>query len=132
MSTLSSIRPEAKEVVEVLSKKYRLGVMANQPTKTADKFKVAGIDGYFSQLGMSHDYGYHKPDPRLYAEILAETKAVAERSVMIDDNYERGLRTAKDLGFKIVWYLETGSRFWIPDAKADWIIGNLRDLLSIF
>lgn len=131
-SSLSSIRPEAKAILERLSSVYRLGIMANQPTRTRDKLKSAGILGLFSQTGMSADYNYHKPDVRLYEEILRETGASPERSVMVDDNYERGLHVAKRLGFRVVWFEEPNSRFRSPDMSPDWVIHNLNDLLDIF
>ncbi len=129
---LSKIRPEAKAVLEALAPRYKLGIMANQPSSTKEKLTAAGILHLFSQTGMSADYDYHKPDPRLYEEIMRETGARPERSVMIDDNYERGLRPAKKLGMRVAWYIEKNSRFLTEETQEDWVIHDLRDLLKIF
>jgi len=131
-SSLSRIRPEAGRVLAALARHYRLGIMANQPKSTKERLTAAGIVGLFSQSGMSHDYGFHKPDRRLYEAVLAETGARPSRSVMVDDNYERGLRTAKSLGLKTVWFTEGGAGLPVPDADPDWRISRFEELADIF
>jgi FMN phosphatase YigB (HAD superfamily) len=129
---LSPVRPEAGPVLERLATCYRLGIMANQPTRTKEKLLGAGILHHFSHAGMSEDYGFHKPDPQLFREVLHATGATAARSVMIDDNLERGLLPAKKLGFRIVWFVGDKTATAKDKMSADWIITELEDLDTIF
>lgn len=123
----SSLRPEAIEVTEQLSKKYKLGIMANQPEQTRRRLEEYGLLHHFHHTGMSGSYGFHKPDPRLFKEIFKEIGANPERSVMIDDNIERGLVPAKALGMKTIWYKrESGGSETHP--AADMIIESLTEL----
>lgn len=124
------IRSEAKEVLPSLSKKYKLGIMANQHTVVKDKLKTAGIFEYFHHTEVSHDHGLAKPNPELFKKIFKQTGSEPTRSVMIDDNIERGLIPAKKFGMVTVWYklLERS----VPDNAVDYTIASLKDLLKIF
>ncbi|PIU15757.1 hypothetical protein COT20_01405 [bacterium (Candidatus Gribaldobacteria) CG08_land_8_20_14_0_20_39_15] len=51
------IRPEAKEVIEKLSKRYFLGIIANQPSSIKDWLRQEGILGFLKVIGIAGDYG---------------------------------------------------------------------------
>lgn len=124
------IRPEAQEVAEQLSKKYQLGILANQPVKTREKLEQAGVLDWFTHKGMSGDYNLHKPDPKLFKAIFAETGANPRTSVMIDDNIERGLMPAKKFGMTTIWYKARERE--VPREAVDMTINALGDLLNFF
>lgn len=129
---LSPLRPEAGPVLERLATCYRLGIMANQPARTKEKLLGAGVLHHFSHVGMSEDYGFHKPDPRLFREVLRATGATAARSVMIDDNLERGLTPAKALGFHTVWFADDKAGTAAATPSAHRTIARLDELVTIF
>lgn len=119
-----------KEVIEELSKYYNLGIIANQPHEINDRLEKEGLLQYFKNVGLSAEKGLHKPDPLLFKQILEESGALAEKSVMIDDNIERGLAPARNLGMKTVLF-DWGYRAEYPE----WInfkIKKATDLLDIF
>jgi len=127
----SKPRPEAKHVLEKLSRNYKLGLIANQPIIVRDKLKKAGLLKYFSSTRVSDDYKLYKPDTLLFQKILKDAQADPKQSVMIDDNIERGLIPAKKLGMTTVW-LNTSNRKNIPKNAVDFEIKNLKELLKIF
>lgn len=125
----AEFRPDARHVVEELSKNYRLGIIANQPTAMVDRIKDEGLAGFFSDIGVSQEHGFHKPDKRLFDIIFKKTGADPMRSVMIDDNIERGLLPAHELGMMTCWYK------LFKREKPDWVdfeIRNLSALVQIF
>ncbi|MBI4086472.1 HAD family hydrolase [Candidatus Kaiserbacteria bacterium] len=128
--TLSSVPPETREVLEVLSREYKLGIIANQSIKARQKLTEAGIFSYFDFVGISNELNLSKPDPRIFKAAFEATGAAPEKSVMIDDNIERGLAPAKKLGMKVVWY-DLGTRKDSPDW-IDFKISRLDDLSRIF
>lgn len=128
---LSVVRPEAGEVLGRLSKYFNLGIMANQNVKAGHLLEEAGILNYFSHQKMSAHIGLEKPDPKFYIEILNDSGAKASESMLIDDNWYRGLLQAKQLGMGTVLY----KREIIPypkDAEPDKFISSLEELLPIF
>ncbi len=127
---VKNIRPEIKEVLPILSQKYKLGIIANQHAYIKTVLEQAGILQYFDHNEVSLDYGFKKPDPQLYQAVFNSTGADPKKSVMIDDNIERGLVQAKNFGMTTIWYKlpEYGDR---KSEAVDYTITNLKDLLNI-
>jgi len=125
------IMPNALEVVKELSKKYSLGIISNYSSAITSFLKEAGLADYFKILGISQDYSLYKPNPDFFKAVLKDAKAEFEESAMIDDNIERGLDVAKNLGMTTVFFNAT-SRQDIPKNIVDFTIYSLTDLLKIF
>ncbi len=125
------IMPHAVEVVKELSKKYSLGIISNYSSHIIDVLKEQRLADYFDVLGISDNYNLHKPNPEFFKAVLKDAKANFEESAMIDDNIERSLDIAKQLGMTTVFFNGT-NRQDIPKNIVDHIIYSLTDLLSIF
>lgn len=80
--TFSVIRSETLAVTEKFSKKYKLGIMGNQPAKSQEWLEQSGVLKYFSHIHMSHHYNLHKPDPDFYKTIIEEVGTAFEESVI--------------------------------------------------
>jgi HAD superfamily hydrolase (TIGR01549 family) len=129
-SERSPTMPDALVVVRELSKSYKLGIIANQPYETLERLKREGLSDYFENIGISAKKGFHKPDIKFFESILEEVGADPQKSVMIDDNIERGLFPAKKLGMKTVWF-DPGIKRSVP-IWVDYKIKNFKEILSIF
>lgn len=128
---LSAVRPEAKSILKTLSATYDLGIIANQASRITEKLISADILRYFSHQKMSAHHGLEKPDPEYFKAVLNDTKADPKRSVLVDDNWFRGLLPAQNLGMTTVLF----KRDCMPypeDANPDYAIQNLSELQSIF
>lgn len=128
---LSNIRPEARDMLAELSGHYNLGIMANQNEKAAGVLESAGILQYFSHQKMSGHIGLEKPDPEFYLEVLKDTGATPSESVLVDDNWYRGLLQAHKLGLHTILY----KRDIIPvpkDSNPNLTVTSLTELLSYF
>lgn len=129
--SLLKIRPDASEVIPVLSKKYKLAILANQNTQARSKLEEFGLLQYFQKSIVSRDINLSKPDPRFFEKIFEVTGADPKGSIMVDDNIERGLVTAKRLGMVTVWY-KNQERQDVPKGVVDHTITSLRQLLELF
>jgi HAD superfamily hydrolase (TIGR01509 family) len=128
---LSTIRPAAAEILNKLSQRYKLGIMANQSPKTTALLETAGLLPYLSHHKLSGEIGLEKPDPLFYKTILADAGADPHRSVLVDDNWYRGLVQARHLGMGTVLF----HREIIPapeSADPDFTITRLEELITIF
>jgi HAD superfamily hydrolase (TIGR01509 family) len=125
--TLVRVRPEAKDVLRNLSQHYYLGIAANQGFAVKDMLISAGLLQFFTHKRVSVEYGYEKPQREFFTTILTESKANALESAFVDDNIERGLLPAHDLGMATIWYRSpySGER---PSASIDLVIQSLREL----
>ena len=125
------IMPNALEVIKELSENYSLGIISNYSSAIKGVLKEAWLFNYFKVLGISQDYNLHKPDPEFFKAVLRDANANFKESAMIDDNIERGLDVAKNLGMTTVFFNAT-NRQDIPKQIVDHIIYSLTDLLNIF
>lgn len=123
------VRKEALRVCTALSKRYKLGIIANQPRSIRAVLQRAGLLDVFSHVGLSEELDLHKPDPRIFRRIMREAHTIPSRSAMIDDNYPRGLAPAKKLGMKTIWLRLSMTGKQHP---ADYKVSTLEGLLNIF
>lgn len=128
---ITSIRPEALPVVQKLSSRFHLGIIANQAPEVKEKLSGGGLLSYFQYAGISEEYNLFKPDPIFFQAVLRDARAKPEESAMIDDNIERSLATAKKLGMTTVFY-NLNQRKETPKNIIDFTIYSLKDLLKIF
>ena len=61
---------DVRPCLDVLAGRYRLGVIANQPSAVRDALHRDGLDAAFEVWGVSDDVGFAKPDPRLFEHAL--------------------------------------------------------------
>lgn len=125
----SPIKDNAHLVIEELSKKYKLGIIANQ--NVVIKQKLQDLLQFFTYGGVSDDHGLIKPDPKYFEAVFQLTGANPKLSIMIDDNIERSLVPAKKFGMTTVWF-KNYERDDIPLNVVDYTITELKDLLKIF
>jgi HAD superfamily hydrolase (TIGR01549 family) len=91
--------------LDALAGRYRLGVIANQPTSVRGAMERDGLTGYFDVWGVSDDLGLRKPDPKLFAHVLETAGVSPARSVMMGDRLDYDVRPAKKAGMRAVWVL---------------------------
>ncbi len=126
-----ALHGDVRPCLAALADRYRLGIIANQPSAVKDAIRRDGLDGYFEVWGVSDDVGLEKPDPGLFAHVLKEADVEPPRSVMIGDRLDYDVRPAKAAGMRAIWLL----RGEAPDdptpaqlAEADAAIGGLDEL----
>lgn len=126
-----ALEPDVKACLDVVAGRYRLGIIANQPSGVRDAMRRDGIDGYFEVWGVSDDVGLEKPDPRLFAHVLYIAGVAPPRSVMIGDRLDYDVRPARRAGMHAIWMLR-GEAPSEPTAdqlaEADAAIGGLDEL----
>jgi putative hydrolase of the HAD superfamily len=115
--------PDVRPALGELKRRYRLGVLANQPSAVRAALERDGIARYFDVWGVSEDLGLSKPDPRLYRQALDEGGSEPERTVMVGDRLDFDVRPAKRTGMRTVWLLRgeapdepTAEQLEEPDA----------------
>ena len=122
---------DVRPCLDALAGRYRLGVIANQPSAVRDALRRDELDGFFEVWGVSDDVGYSKPDPRLFSHALDAAGVMPGASVMVGDRLDYDVRPAKTSGMHAVWML----RGEAPDeptreqlAEADAAVRDLAEL----
>ena len=91
------VYPDAKEVLEVLSHSYKLGIISDTWPSIEQQLCAIGVRDYFSTSTYSCELGKFKPDEALYKDALRKCGCKAEETVFIDDSV-RNLEGAAKLG----------------------------------
>jgi putative hydrolase of the HAD superfamily len=108
----TALYPDVKPCLETLAGRYRLGIIANQPTSVRGAMERDGLTGFFEVWGVSDDLGLQKPDPKLFAQVLYMAGVSPARAVMVGDRLDYDVRPARSAGMRAIWVL----RGEAPDA----------------
>lgn len=125
-------QPDAAETLTELSKRYQLGIITNGPSEgQRNKLKVSGLESFFQldTIIVSGDYGYHKPDKRLFLAACDKLKVAPEESVYVGDIFARDVLGSASAGMKPVWIWTQGERKCSIEVLT---IHKLKDLLNYF
>ena len=111
--------PQARPLLERLSQRYNLGVIANQPPGTAERLAQYGLADYFAVCVSSGDAGVSKPDPAIFRLALDAADCAPADAVMIGDRLDNDVLPAKALGFATVRLLQGPARLQRPRTAAE-------------
>ena len=104
---------DAAETLEQLQKRYKLGLITNGPSDgQRNKLRASGLGRFFDPdtIVVSGDYGYKKPDPRLFLQACRNLDVRPEESVYVGDIYGRDVLGAHRAGMTPVWICTHGKR----------------------
>ena len=111
--------PQARALLERLSQRYNLGVIANQPPGTAERLASYGLAYYFAVCVSSGEAGVSKPDPAIFRLALTAADCAPADAVMIGDRLDNDIRPAKALGFAAVRILQGPGRLQHPRSATE-------------
>ncbi len=100
-----SLQADAREALEALHGRYRLGVLANQERWIRQTMARDGIDRHFQIWVISAEVGVDKPDPRIFERALSDAASPPERCAMVGDRLDNDIAAAKAQGMRTVWLL---------------------------
>jgi HAD superfamily hydrolase (TIGR01493 family) len=130
----SALEPDAVPCLERLAPRFRMGIIANQPSAVRAALERDGLIGFFETWAVSDDLGVQKPDPGLFALALETAGVEAGRAAMVGDRLDYDVRPAGHAGMRTVWLL----RGEAPDhptpeqlAEADATVPSLVELPEV-
>ena len=114
---LSPLIPGAAELVERLSARFHLGLIANQGSECRARLAALGLLDRFQVVAFSEEQGFSKPDPRLFLHALHESGAEAEQCLMVGDRLDNDHVPASSLGLATCWvrWPVRAAKGWQPD-----------------
>lgn len=113
---LDKAYPQAKPLLEKLSAKYQLGVIANQSLGSAERLERYGLLQYFTFILGSAEAGVAKPDPRIFQMALEKANCEPREAVMIGDRPDNDIYPAKRLGLKTIRIRQGTSYAQLPKS----------------
>lgn len=127
--------PESYMCLEQLSKKYKIGVIANQSLGTADRLEKHGVLKFIDLVIASAEEGVEKPDKRIFEIALSRAGCKPENAVMIGDRVDNDIIPAKKMGMKTIRVKQGMWKYWeacCEQEQADYEVDNLGEVLELF
>ncbi len=116
--------------LEVLSRKYRLGILSNFYGNLVPICETAGIARFFRAIVDSTREGLKKPDPEFFRLGLEKIGTAPGQAAMVGDNVDRDILPARALGMKTFWVMGERGRMATRVGIADHQLQRIGDLLS--
>lgn len=124
----TALMPGARELLRDLCTQYRLHIITNGFHEVQqEKLAYSGLGEHFDLVLSSEKAGARKPDPRIFAAALKQTKATANESLMIGDSIPADMEGARAAGWDHAHYAPQGS----ADVQATYVLRRLDDLRAI-
>ena len=131
---LEKLYPDTKMILDTLSKKYKLGVIANQVAGTKERLDNWNIGKYFDVVVASAEAGCAKPDLKIFNLALEQAGCKPNEAVMIGDRLDNDVVPAKQLGMKTVWVRQGFSKYQSvknDNEQPDYMIDTIGDIVDV-
>jgi putative hydrolase of the HAD superfamily len=100
-----NLLPYTIETLDYLKQHYALHIITNGFKEVQYiKMENCGIRSYFSEIIISEEVGFNKPDARIFEISLQRTGAKAEESVMIGDDLHVDVIGAGNAGMSAIYF----------------------------
>lgn len=105
----SRVYPGAHELLTTLAGRTRLAALSNNNSVHWERIgRDMGLGQYFSDSFLSHELGLVKPDPEVFAHVVAALGCPPERILFLDDNRLNieGARAAGMVAHRVAGFAE--------------------------
>ena len=129
------VYPEAEECLRELSKRYKIGIIANQNPGSRERLEKMGLLKYIDLVVASAEEGVAKPDLRIFRIALERAACKPGEAVMVGDRIDNDIIPAKKIGMKTVWIRQGFGKYYVPDPaaeKPDRTVNSLNELIDLF
>ena len=121
--------PQTLEILTQVKMRYRLAVVSDaQRAYGLPELRAVGLAGHFSSIIISGDYGYRKPDPRLFQAALTELQVRPEEALFVGNDRFRDVHGARQVGMKTILFCPRGNPGGPPETEPDYILHQYADL----
>jgi len=123
--------PDVKGVLDELRPSYRLGIVSDaQPCFALPEMKALGLDGYFDPVVISTDYGYRKPDRRLYEAALQKMNLAPAEALFVGNDMYHDIYGAQRFGLHTIYFDSNQGTKSHKDVAPDYIAHLFPDVLA--
>jgi HAD superfamily hydrolase (TIGR01549 family) len=114
------IDQETKTVLDVLRKKYKLGLVSNFaiPECVLELLRADQLDGLFDVIIVSAAVNKRKPSPEIFQTTLKDLNVSASEAVFVGDTVDADVEGPKSVGMKVVYIerrIQKASQKYAPD-----------------
>jgi putative hydrolase of the HAD superfamily len=121
--------PQTQEVLAQMKTRHLLAVVSDaQSAYGLSELRAVGLADYFSPVILSGDYGYRKPDARLFEAALTELRVRPDEAIFVGNDRFRDVLGARQVGMKTILFCPRGDAGGSHETEPDYILYNYADL----
>lgn len=123
--------PNTIRTLKLLSEKYKIGIIANQPLGTQERLNKMEIDKYISLVISSAEENVSKPNLRIFKLALDRAGCSPNNAIMVGDRLDNDIVPAKTVGMKTIWIKQGLGGLAIPKNEsetADLTVKNISEI----
>ena len=121
--------PGVKETLDILRGSHRLALVSDaQPCFARPEIRAVGLEGYFDPVVISAEYGFRKPDPRLFQAALEGLRLNTREVIFVGNDMHRDIFGASRLGIKTIFFASNQGTQSHPDTNPNYVITRLEQL----
>lgn len=120
--------------LELLSTKFKIGIIANQSLGTKERLEKNGILQYIDLVIASAEEGISKPDRKIFEIALQRSDCKPSQAVMIGDRIDNDIVPAKLLGMHTIWMKQGFGQYWNvqgENEKPDYVVSNINEICDV-
>jgi len=123
--------PDVKRVLDELRPTYRMAIVSDaQPCWALPEMKAVGLNGYFEPIIISANYGFRKPDTRLFGKALDTMKLISAEVICVGNDMYRDIYGASQLGIKTIFVDSNQGAKSHEDVIPDYFAHSVEDILN--
>lgn len=124
--------PRVFEALTWLKRSFRLGVVSDaQRCIVLPELKIFGIHDMFDAIVVSSDYGFRKPDGRLFLSCLKKLGVSPEEAVFVGNDTFRDIQGANSVGMGSVLVMTEYGNKDQGVAKPTFVVNSVAELPGI-
>ena len=124
-----SLYPEVRETLQWMSERYKLAAVSDGQSLWAwAELRKLELEHFFQSIIISGDYGFRKPDRRLYEAALEKLQVSVNEAVFVGNDVYRDISGAADLGMKTVFFHSNQGDLRDRRREPDYIIYHFGEL----
>ncbi len=118
-----------REVLDGLKDKYALAAVSDgQRLWAVPELRSVGLLEYFDPIVISSDYGYRKPDRRMYEHALNALNIAPSEALFIGNDIYRDVYGAQQAGMKCVFFKSNQGEHFREGVESDYLIRHFSEL----
>ncbi len=121
--------PQTQEILGQLKTRFRLAAVSDaQSAYGLPELRAAGLAEYFESVIISGDYGFRKPDLRMFQNALAALQVRPEQAIFVGNDRYRDVLGARQAGMKTILFCPSGATGGSPETEPDYLLYHYSDL----
>ena len=121
--------PEVLPILDELKEWFKLAVVTDAQSAWAlPEMRAVGLVSYFDPIIISGDYGYRKPDRRLFEAALSGLGMAPEEVVFVGNDMHHDVYGAQRVGLKTIFFSSNQGKKQMDGVEPDYIIHQFAEI----